>query len=266
MHGDLACRNILLAADNVVKICDFGLAKDIYKSDNYRKKTDGPLPVKWMAIESIRDRIFSTQSDAWSFGIVLWEMFSLGRTPYPGIDTNQLYVKLLDGYRMEKPEYCPGVIYKVMMDCWKDEPTQRPSFTEMVDFLGDLLEDGERDNYLDLSNQFSKLHTNSDRKTSCNAVENRDYLGMMSAPDFKMQMSVLPDEDDYLVPNGQHQAVSEDEGGYLMPKSNEHMADQSGYLIPTNSPLPDVIVEEKPLMQDKDISNIELQPIDVKTT
>ena len=68
MHGDLACRNILLAADNVVKICDFGLAKDIYKTNNYQKKSDGPLPVKWLAIECIRDRIFSTQSDVWAFG------------------------------------------------------------------------------------------------------------------------------------------------------------------------------------------------------
>ena len=104
LHGDLACRNILLAADNVVKICDFGLAKDMYKTDNYRKKTDGPLPIKWMAIESLRDRVFSTQSDVWSFGIVLWEMFSLGKTPYPGIDPGaSFYEKLLNGYRMEKP-------------------------------------------------------------------------------------------------------------------------------------------------------------------
>ena len=110
LHGDLAARNILLSADNVVKICDFGLAKvrhacpvrasltcpqDIYKTNNYQKKSDGPLPVKWLAIECIRDRVFSTQSDVWAFGIVLWELFSLGKTPYPGLEAGDRCCKPL---------------------------------------------------------------------------------------------------------------------------------------------------------------------------
>ncbi|XP_078051536.1 vascular endothelial growth factor receptor 2-like, partial [Augochlora pura] len=105
LHGDLAARNILLADDNVVKICDFGLAKNMYNEETYKKKSDCPLPIKWLAIETMRDRIFSTQSDIWSFGIVLWEFFTLAETPYPGVETEILYQKLVEGYRMEQPEY-----------------------------------------------------------------------------------------------------------------------------------------------------------------
>ncbi|CAG2053935.1 unnamed protein product [Timema podura] len=168
LHGDLAARNILLADDNIVKICDFGLAKSMYKSDNYKKKGDGPLPLKWMAVESIRDRIFSTQSDVWSFGIVLWEFFSLARTPYPGMEVNEkLYNKLVDGYRMECTDYATkemqentpigprdlvtqhgprslAVLYKVMLECWQARPTHRPSFTDLSETLGAMLEESVR--------------------------------------------------------------------------------------------------------------------------
>lgn len=106
LHGDLAARNILLSDNNVVKICDFGLARSMYKCDNYKKKGESPLPFKWLAIESISDQIFSTYSDVWAFGIVMWELFSLAKVPYPGMNADQtLYLKLRDGYRMEKPKY-----------------------------------------------------------------------------------------------------------------------------------------------------------------
>ncbi|XP_034952110.1 vascular endothelial growth factor receptor 1 isoform X2 [Chelonus insularis] len=177
LHGDLAARNILLAEDNVVKICDFGLAKTMYKDDNYKKKGDALLPIKWMAIESIRDRIFSTQSDIWSFGIVLWEFFTLAKTPYPGMEAEKQYQKLIEGYRMEKPEYATEEVYDIMLQCWKAKPTARPSFTELVDNIGSLLDESVKMHYVDLNAPYM------DMNTAFFESRKNDYLTMMSAPD-----------------------------------------------------------------------------------
>ncbi|XP_023246382.1 vascular endothelial growth factor receptor 1-like [Copidosoma floridanum] len=105
LHCDLAARNILLAENNIVKICDFGLAKTLYKDENYKKQCDGKLPIRWMAIESIRDGVFSTMSDVWSFGVVFWEFFCLAQIPYSGVRFEVMYQKIIRGYRMSRFTY-----------------------------------------------------------------------------------------------------------------------------------------------------------------
>ncbi|KAJ8673408.1 hypothetical protein QAD02_004670 [Eretmocerus hayati] len=154
LHGDLAARNILLAEDKIVKICDFGLAKTMYKYDNYQKKSDGPVPLKWMAIESIKQGIFSTQSDVWSFGIVLWEFFTIAEIPYPGMRAHKLSQMLDQGYRMEQPEYASDDVYEVMLWCWKSDPKLRPSFTQLSERIGELLGEISKTYYLELNQTY----------------------------------------------------------------------------------------------------------------
>ncbi|XP_005467522.1 vascular endothelial growth factor receptor kdr-like [Oreochromis niloticus] len=141
IHRDLAARNILLSENNVVKICDFGLARDVYKDPDYVRKGDARLPLKWMAPEAIFDKIYTTQSDVWSFGVLMWEIFSLGASPYPGVQIDEEFCcRLKEGTRMRAPEYASSEIYQTMLDCWQGEPQERPTFTELVERLGDLLQ------------------------------------------------------------------------------------------------------------------------------
>ncbi|XP_041653551.1 vascular endothelial growth factor receptor 3 isoform X1 [Cheilinus undulatus] len=142
IHRDLAARNILLSENNIVKICDFGLARDIYKDPDYVRKGNARLPLKWMAPESIFDKVYTSQSDVWSFGVLLWEIFSLGASPYPGVQIDEEFCKRLkDGVRMRAPETASPEIYGIMLACWQGEPKQRPTFPALVQILGDLLQD-----------------------------------------------------------------------------------------------------------------------------
>ncbi|XP_061094805.1 vascular endothelial growth factor receptor 2 isoform X2 [Conger conger] len=141
IHRDLAARNILLSDSNVVKICDFGLARDVYKDPDYVRKGDARLPLKWMAPETIFDRVYTTQSDVWSFGVLLWEIFSLGASPYPGVGIDESFCRRLrEGTRMRAPDYASPEIYRTMLECWLDRPTDRPTFAELVEHLGNLLQ------------------------------------------------------------------------------------------------------------------------------
>uniref|UniRef100_A0A8C6FT19 Platelet-derived growth factor receptor alpha n=1 Tax=Moschus moschiferus TaxID=68415 RepID=A0A8C6FT19_MOSMO len=140
VHRDLAARNVLLAQGKIVKICDFGLARDIMHDSNYVSKGSTFLPVKWMAPESIFDNLYTTLSDVWSYGILLWEIFSLGGTPYPGMMVDStFYNKIKSGYRMAKPDHATSEVYEIMVKCWNSEPEKRPSFYHLSEIVENLL-------------------------------------------------------------------------------------------------------------------------------
>ncbi|XP_030758129.1 tyrosine-protein kinase receptor torso isoform X2 [Sitophilus oryzae] len=140
IHRDLAARNILVTESNTMKISDFGLSRDVYVNNMYQKLTGGKLPFRWMALESLTHQIYTAESDVWSFGIVLWEIVTLGAGPYPALDTEDLLPLLKEGYRMEKPANCSEELYAIMLKCWNATPSLRPTFTELRKIFDVLLE------------------------------------------------------------------------------------------------------------------------------
>ncbi|KAH8269288.1 hypothetical protein KR018_001303 [Drosophila ironensis] len=164
VHRDLAARNVLLADGKICKISDFGLTRDVYEDDAYLKRSRDRVPVKWMAPESLADHVYTSKSDVWAFGVLCWELITLGASPYPGIAPQNLWSLLKTGYRMERPENCSEAVYSIVRTCWADEPNSRPSFKFLASEFEKLL--GNNAKYIDLET---------------NAVSNPMYCGDDSA-------------------------------------------------------------------------------------
>uniref|UniRef100_A0A8C1RQD6 receptor protein-tyrosine kinase n=1 Tax=Cyprinus carpio TaxID=7962 RepID=A0A8C1RQD6_CYPCA len=159
IHRDLAARNILLTQGRVAKICDFGLARDITTDSNYVVKGNARLPVKWMSPESIFECVYTFESDVWSYGILLWEIFSLGSSPYPGMPVDSKFYKMIkEGYRMDSPEFAPREMYEIMHSCWDADPFKRPSFGKIVEKIEQQISDSTKHVCLPLSSLALKTY------------------------------------------------------------------------------------------------------------
>ncbi|KAM5291873.1 macrophage-stimulating protein receptor [Ctenodactylus gundi] len=153
VHRDLAARNCMLDESFTVKVADFGLARDVLDKEYYsvRQQCHARLPVKWMALESLQTYRFTTKSDVWSFGVLLWELLTRGAPPYSHIDHFDLTHFLAQGRRLPQPEYCPNALYQVMQQCWDADPVARPTFRILVVEIEQVVTSLLGDHYVQLS-------------------------------------------------------------------------------------------------------------------
>lgn len=135
VHQDLAARNCMVHKNLTVKVGDFGLTCDLYSSDYFRKSDKELLPVRWMSPESLKDGIYSSYSDVWSYGVLLWEIATLAEQPYRGLTNEQVLRWVVGGQALYTPVFCPNHLKTIMELCWNRNPIQRPTFQQIVSHL-----------------------------------------------------------------------------------------------------------------------------------
>ncbi|CAH3170951.1 unnamed protein product, partial [Porites lobata] len=158
IHRDLAARNVLVGEGENCKVTDFGMARDVHQEDIYNKTSRGRLPVKWTAYESLMYGTYTTQSDVWSYGVVLYEILTVGGSPYPDINARKIAQKLQEGYRMPKPRHVEIKLYQIMLDCWRENPEDRPTFERLRNTMKEM--EGNHKTYVNLKQYDHSLYAN----------------------------------------------------------------------------------------------------------
>ncbi|XP_068685516.1 uncharacterized protein [Montipora foliosa] len=158
IHRDLAARNVLVGEGETCKVTDFGMARDVHVENVYEKKSKGRIPVKWTAFEALMHGRYTTKSDVWSFGVVLYEIFTIGGSPYPGINGRRIMELLNEGYRMPKPNHVAETLYQLMLNCWQQEPHDRPTFEQLRREL--KLMENQHKRLLNMKDYDKKLYEN----------------------------------------------------------------------------------------------------------
>ncbi|XP_048366539.1 epidermal growth factor receptor isoform X2 [Sphaerodactylus townsendi] len=187
VHRDLAARNVLVKTPQHVKITDFGLARLLGAEEKEYHAEGGKVPIKWMALESILHRIYTHQSDVWSYGVTVWELMTFGSKPYDGIPASEISSVLEKGERLPQPPICTIDVYMIMVKCWMIDAESRPKFRELMAEFSKMARDPQR--YLVIQGD-ERMHLPS-------PTESKIYRTIMDEED----MEDIVDADEYLIPH-----------------------------------------------------------------
>ncbi|CAM4515813.1 epidermal growth factor receptor isoform X2 [Caretta caretta] len=187
VHRDLAARNVLVKTPQHVKITDFGLAKLLGAEEKEYHAEGGKVPIKWMALESILHRIYTHQSDVWSYGVTVWELMTFGSKPYDGIPASEISSVLEKGERLPQPPICTIDVYMIMVKCWMIDADSRPKFRELISEFSKMARDPQR--YLVIQGD-ERMHLPS-------PTDSKFYRTLMEEED----MEDIVDADEYLIPH-----------------------------------------------------------------
>ncbi|KAM4041526.1 tyrosine-protein kinase Mer [Anomaloglossus baeobatrachus] len=222
LHRDLAARNCMLRDDMTVCVADFGLSKKIYSGDYYRQGRIAKMPVKWIAVESLADRIYTVKSDVWAFGITMWEIATRGMTPYPGVQNHEIYDYLLEGHRLKQPADCLDELYELMYLCWRADPADRPTFTELKYKLEKFLQE-----LPPTTNQEDVIYINTSLPEDSELFTQDPDISDISIDVDSKYVQITPSRSDTTMVTVEVHGNNLDEQRYILNSASEELAGES---------------------------------------